>query len=224
MNRKFKWITGGVLIASALVIAGINDTIQKNQSEAKVETAIGSAKAVTDQNYTLKEMLTYAIQDEYMAQAEYDAIMKKYGTQKPFSNIIRSEAKHIDLLLPLLQNYDVTVPKNDAANRVAVPASLEKSYTAGVQAEEKNIAMYEGFLKEKLPSDVEAVFQRLLANSQYHLAAFQRAEEGKVGDGMENGTGNRSGNGINGHDGMGMNSGKHGAGNGMRNGGDCQGK
>lgn len=166
-------------------------------------------------------MLTYAIQDEYRAQAEYNAIMDKYGVQKPFSNIIRSEATHIDILLPLLKAYDVAVPKNDAANRVVVPESLEKSYAAGIEAEEKNIAMYESFLKEDLPDDVRVVMERLLANSKNHLAAFARAEDGKMGQGQGMG----KGNGNNGqHSRMGMNhSGSNGTGNGMGNGGteDC---
>ena len=164
-------------------------------------------------------MLTYAIQDEYMAQAEYNAIMDQYGVQKPFSNIIKSEAMHIDLLLPLLKANDVAVPKNDAANRVVVPESIEKSYTVGVEAEKKNIAMYESFLKGDLPDDVKAVFEKLLAASENHLAAFERAEDGKIGQGMGNGKGKS------GHSGMGMNrSSSHGPGQGMGNGGeaDCQ--
>ena len=107
-----------------------------------------------------------------MAQAEYNAIMDKYGVQKPFSNIIRSEATHIDLLLPLLKAYDVDIPKNDAANRVVVPVSLEKSYTAGVEAEEKNIAMYESFLKEDIPDDVKEVFKKLISCFKKSLSSI----------------------------------------------------
>lgn len=206
MKKKYKWIAVGLLIASVLVVAGINEAVGKN--ETKAEISIGSTKAATDKNYTIKEMLTYAIQDEYMAQAEYNAIMDQYGVQKPFSNIIKSEAMHIDLLLPLLKAYDVSVPKNDAANRVVVPESLEKSYTAGVEAEKKNITMYESFLKKDVPDDVKVVMERLLANSKNHLAAFERAENGKVGMGKGNG------NGKYGHKGMGMNrSGNNGMGN-----------
>lgn len=225
MKRKYKWIASSLLIASVLGVAIINDATG-NQTQTQAETTIGSTKAATDKNYTLKEMLTYAIQDEYMAQAEYDAIMDKYGVQKPFSNIIQSEATHIDLLLPLFKTYDVAVPKNDAANRVVVPDSLEKSYAAGVEAEEKNIAMYESFLKEDVPDNVKEVFEKLLAASENHLAAFERAEDGKMGQGQGMGKGNGKGNGKNGqHSGMGMNhSGSNGTGNGMGNGNteDCQ--
>lgn len=219
MKRKYKWMASGLVIALVLGVAIINDATG-NQTQTQVETTIGSAKAATDNNYTLKEILTYAIQDEYMAQAEYNAIMDKYGVQKPFSNIIRSEATHIDLLLPLLKAYDVAVPENDAANRVVVPASLEKSYATGVAAEESNIAMYESFLKEDVPDNVKIVMERLLANSKNHLAAFERAEDGNLDQGKGKDIGN------NGHNGMGMNhSGSNRPGKGMgRNSGsaDCQ--
>lgn len=218
MKKKLIWITGGLLIATVLVIAGINDATGKENDTTKAEESIGSLKAATDKNYTLNEMLTYAIQDEYMAQAEYNAIMDQYGVQKPFLNIIQSEATHIDLLLPLLKAYDVSVPKNDAASRVVIPASLEKGYTAGVQAEEKNIVMYESFLKQDVPDDVKVVFERFLANSKNHLAAFKRAEDGKIGQEMG------KGNNKNGHSGMGMNrSNSPGPSQGMGKGGaDCQ--
>ena len=38
-------------------------------------------------------MLTYAIQDEYLAHAEYDYILKNFGDQRPASNIIKAEEK-----------------------------------------------------------------------------------------------------------------------------------
>ena len=44
-------------------------------------------------------MLTYAIQDEYLALAEYELIIEKYGSMRPFSNIINSEKTHIDMFL-----------------------------------------------------------------------------------------------------------------------------
>lgn len=201
MKRKFKWLSAAVLATSLITTVGIGFA---------ADSSIGSTKAAADKDYTLNEILTYAIQDEYMAQAEYNAIMDEYGVQKPFSNIIRSEATHINLLLPLLKDYNVAVPKNDAAERVVVPASLEESYTAGVEAEKNNIAMYERFLKEDLPDDVKAVLERLLANSKNHLAAFEKAEAGDLGLGM--GKGNRGRGGMN-------SSGSNGMGNGS---GDCQ--
>lgn len=185
MKKKYKWIAIGLLIAFALGVTGISQAMGKKE-ETKKEVSIGSAKAATVKNYTLEEMLTYAIQDEFMAQAEYDAIIDKFGVQKPFSNIINAEGKHIDMLLPLLKAYDVTVPKNDAADRIKVPENLEKSYTAGIEAEKKNIAMYKSFLKEDLPDDVKVVMEKLLEGSKKHLVAFERGKNGKKSMGIGN--------------------------------------
>lgn len=40
-----------------------------------------------DSTLEVKEMLLYAIQDEYLANKEYGMIMDEYGQQRPFSNI-----------------------------------------------------------------------------------------------------------------------------------------
>jgi len=166
MKRITKLITTAVLgmafmASSVIALAG--------------EVSFGAVGAAKDESLTLEEMLTYAIQDEYMAQGEYEAIMREYGVQKPFSNIVKAEGRHIAMLLPLFDKYDVAVPIDDSADRVVLPGSLPESYKSGVDAEVINIEMYEKFLKENLPEDVKTVFERLLSASEKHLAAFTRA-------------------------------------------------
>lgn len=162
------------------------------------DNPFGSAGASADDSYTLEEMLIYAIQDEYMAQAEYDAIMDAYGVSRPFSNIIRSEGTHINLLLPLFESYDYAVPLNNAAELTVLPDSLAQAYEIGVEAEIKNIDMYEEFLKQDLPTDVRLVFERLMNASENHLKAFENAANG-TGRGLGGGMGNRGfGNGFRG--------------------------
>lgn len=152
------------------------------------EGSFGAAGAATDESLTLEKMLTYAIQDEYLAQGEYDAIMAEYGVQRPFSNIIKAEGRHIAMLLPLFDKYDVAVPIDDSKDHVVLPGSLLESYKAGVDAEVLNIAMYERFLKENLPEDVKAVFESLKSASEKHLAAFTRAASSSgLGVGKANG-------------------------------------
>ena len=65
----------------------------------------GSDGALGDEQLTLADMLTYAVQDEYLARAEYDRILSENGTIRPFSNILRAEETHIDALLPLFDVY-----------------------------------------------------------------------------------------------------------------------
>ncbi len=173
MKRHLKMITAivvtGILATSSMVMAA--------------EGTYGSAGAVADDSFTLEEMMVYAIQDEYFAQAEYVAIMDAFGSQRPFSNIVLSEKTHIALLLPLFETYEFAVPVNDAESKVVLADTLLESYNLGVDAEIKNIAMYEAFLKEDLPEDVRAVFERLQAASENHLRAFENAAAGTMGNG-----------------------------------------
>ena len=198
MKKTMKKIMGGFL-AVGLVLSSF-----AGMSSYASTPEIGAVGALADTTHTLEEMLTYAIQDEYLAQAEYDAIMKAFNVTKPYSNIIKSEATHISLLTPLFTTYKVALPSKDWSSLVTVPATLEEANKVAVETEVKNIAMYEQFLKQELPEDVKAVFERLKAASEKHLKAFQRQVDGVtgVGNGFGKGEGARtgkSGNGIGGN-------------------------
>ena len=174
MNRK-KWIR---LLALALVLA--------MPVLAMGETAFGAASLTEGKSYTLGEMLTYAIQDEYLAQAEYKVIMDAYGVQRPFANIIKAEGVHISRLLPLFAAHSVPAPEDSALEHVVKPDSIQAAYETGVTAEVNNIAMYETFLKQdNLPDDVRQVFGALMRASQNHLRAFEQ-NANKAGSGSEN--------------------------------------
>ncbi|WP_147533427.1 ferritin-like domain-containing protein [Bacillus marasmi] len=157
-------------------------------TKAEENSDYGSSGALAKTDYTLLEMLTYAIQDEYTARAEYVAIMDVYGVQKPFSNIKMSEENHIAMLVPLFDKYGFELPADTAADHIVVPGSLLEAYKIGVQAEIYNIAMYDAFLKQDLPYDVRSVFIKLRDASYNHLNAFEnkvaQAEGGSTGGGM----------------------------------------
>lgn len=132
----------------------------------------GATGALENENYTLDEMLVYAIQDEYTALAEYELIMSQYGTIRPFSNIAKAETTHISWLEPLFEKYDIDLPVNESDQIVTLPTSLTNAYQAGIDAEIFNISMYEAFLKENLPTDIKTVFEALKSASENHLSAF----------------------------------------------------
>jgi hypothetical protein len=133
----------------------------------------GAAAVDVNKTYTLPEMLTYAIEDEYLAQARYENVISKFGAGRPFTNILRAETMHIAAVKPLFEMYNVPLPENDARNYLAEPATLSDAFRAGITGEINNINMYNAFLKQNIPSDVRAVFTALRNASERHLAAFQ---------------------------------------------------
>ncbi len=142
----------------------------------------GSGAVSQGQTYTTEEMLTYAIQDEYMARAEYAAIIAAYGEYTPFTNLMEAEEYHITLLTGLFEAYGYTVPADESAALVVLPDSLAAALDVGAAAETNNIAMYETFLAQDVPSDVAAVFSALKDASGNHLTAFTQAG-GRAGAG-----------------------------------------
>jgi len=164
MNKK--------LLSVLFVFAGIAAGI------AGADTAWGSGAAGAASELTIESMLKYAIQDEYLARAEYVAIQQRYGVQRPFSNIQRSEESHIAWLVEAYGAYKLPVPKDEANRYVKIPASLKEAFQTGVDAEIANIAMYDKFLAHSLLARPENaalrdLFTRLRDASKNHLQAFR---------------------------------------------------
>jgi hypothetical protein len=160
-----------VLIASGCSSLIVEDTIIIEENTLNNE--YGSFGALEDPEFTIEEMLTYAIQDEYLAKTEYELIVQEFEIAQPFTNIIRSEETHIQLLLPLFDAYAIDVTANTAENHIVLPETLKEVFEIAVQAEINNIAMYDLFLREDLPEDLRTSFVFLRDASESHLAAFQ---------------------------------------------------
>lgn len=45
--------------------------------------------------FMVTDMLLWAAQDEYLAHGKYAAIMKKFGTMRPYDNIMAAEEQHL---------------------------------------------------------------------------------------------------------------------------------
>lgn len=156
------------------------------------------ASAVNVQAISVEDMLVYAMQDEVAAKAEYEALVEEFGSVRPITNILRAELRHIDALTPLLEAYGVDI--GDFVPTTAVPSSLDEAYQIGVDAEIKNIALYQSYLATELPEDVAAVFNRLATASTHHLEAFQRqldnestgAQQGSSGRNVQRGSQGKS--------------------------------
>lgn len=151
-----------------------DDTGSDDGGTTDVATGHGSMAVDPEADYSLEEMLQFAIEDEYAAHSEYLKIIDTYGDVAPFGNIVVAEQNHIDALTRLYLTYDYEIPADDSMEWVEVPESLLVAYETGVTAEIANIGMYETFLATDLPEDVSAVFTALQSASKNHLAAFNR--------------------------------------------------
>ena len=184
MKHRFIISIAMVTIISTLILGCNNkpaDEIKSNENqstnlsmEASKTNGFGASGAKEDNDLSKEKMLTYAIEDEFLARKEYEVIMSKYGEQKPFSNIIKAEEKHISDLKELFSKYNIPVPEDKSKDYVAIPESLNEAYKVGVKAEIDNIDMYEEFLKQDIPQDIKDTFIALRDASKNHLNAFEK--------------------------------------------------
>lgn len=160
--------------------ATVEDITQDDSAITQAESLedYGAKGAMESDEFTLEEMLSYAIQDEYLARQEYESIIDEFGEIRPFSNIIRAEETHIEWLTELYEAYGLIIPEDTSKDYVMVPENLADTYPIGVQAEVDNIAMYDIFLKQDLPDDIKEVFIALRDASKNHLAAFEKGPRG----------------------------------------------
>lgn len=149
-----------LLLMSSMTFAGTN--------------LVGATAAEQDSEYTLEEMLEYALQDEKLAQAEYEVILNTFDVTNPFTNIAKAEITHEEALIGLYEARDIEIPTFDATDHVVIPETLSEIYVIGVEAEIANIAMYNTFLEQDLDDDVRSVFVALRDASESHLQAFER--------------------------------------------------
>ena len=202
MNRIKKLL---ISVGAVLAIGAVSVTAMA-AADLGSASDFGSSAVETGKDYTLTQMLTYAVQDEALAYAEYIKINEALGNPRPFANIVNAEKTHIAALEKLAAAHSITLPENTAGDYVTVPASLTDALNAGVQAEKNNIAMYTQFLSTSLPDDVKTVFTALKNASGQHLAAVERSLSGAPGSPAMNGNGNGNSNRMNGTRGYAMNS------------------
>jgi hypothetical protein len=159
----------------ALLIGSITATATSASSWS--ETVSAESQLPVDVRQAVLEALL-GPEGEYAAYATYGAIIDEYGTVTPFTNIMASEAKHIDALKQILDRYAVPYPvENPYLGTIDAPRSVAEAAQAGVDAEIANVALYERQLAAAADyPDIREVFTNLqTASQESHLPAFQRA-------------------------------------------------
>ncbi|MCB2078814.1 MAG: DUF2202 domain-containing protein [Novosphingobium sp.] len=122
-----------------------------------------------------QQALHDALDDEYCAEATYQAIIEKFGPVRPFINIIRAEQRHSEMVKQQFARLGMDVPENTHLGAIEAPVSLLAACKAGVEAEVENIALYDRLLPKISDPQVRATLTRLQAASRdNHLPAFRR--------------------------------------------------
>lgn len=155
-------------------ITSLAITESAQPSDIDTEPGYGAVGSFENPESELEQMLVYAIQDEYLAKAEYEHLINELDAGTPFTNIIKAEENHISMLVPLFETYGFEVPEDTSADHIISVGSITQALEAGVQAEIDNIAMYENFLETDIPDDVRTIFIQLRDASKSHLTAFER--------------------------------------------------
>jgi len=145
---------------------------------APAPTAMASPAVVSPE---LEDALAEALDDERHAIAFYEAVMARYGRRRPFSNIVNAERRHANALLAQYRRLGLTVPADRWMEAtIEVPDSFRAACAASVDAEVRNVAIYDRLLAVARDPDlgdpaVLNVFERLRwASQERHLPAFKR--------------------------------------------------
>lgn len=129
----------------------------------------------TPVNQATADALRATLEDELTAQAFYDAILTKHGDVRPFTNIVRAEARHAEAVRAIMQRHQVDDSGVVARPLPEIPATVAECAQLAAQLERDNIALYDRFILIASDADVKATFEQLRAASlNNHLPAFER--------------------------------------------------
>lgn len=135
--------------------------------------------------------LRQALDDEYRAEATYNAVIDAFGEVRPFINIIEAERRHAARAKAEMDRLGITYDEaNPYLGTIAPPANLLAACEQGVSAEIENIALYDRLLPTIRDDDVRATLVDLQwASRERHLPAFQRcvSRGGQMGQGRGGG-------------------------------------
>jgi hypothetical protein len=116
-----------------------------------------------------------ALDDEFKAWATYDQVIDDFGPIRPFINIREAEARHIDALLGIFDEHELTPPENPWIGKTPRFDSVASACAAAAQAEVDNAELYQRIMQYSDRPEILSVFRNLCdASQQRHLPAFRR--------------------------------------------------
>ena len=129
--------------------------------------------------------LSFMIEEEKLARDIYLELGDMWGTAV-FSNISRSEQRHMDAVAAILEKYELEVPEDQGVGVfenadlqeaydtliAAGSESLAAAYQVGATVEDLDIADLQDYLAAADSEDVLALYQNLMKGSRNHLRAY----------------------------------------------------
>jgi hypothetical protein len=133
------------------------------------------------------EDLSYLREEEKLARDVYLYAYDKYG-ESTFLNISNSEQKHMDKVLELLNNYDLSDPayvekgkfKNQELQALytdltkKVDSSLIEAFKVGATIEDLDISDIDDFIDRAKRKDILDMYDKLTCGSRNHMRAFTK--------------------------------------------------
>ena len=121
--------------------------------------------------------LQKAILEEYGAFNLYTAVIAQLGSTAPFTQIVKAEQQHVNVLVGQADKYGVAVPVNPGLTPTPEFVSLAGACQAGVKAEIADAALYDNLKLATTHTDLLQVFNNLQrASLNSHLPAFQACD------------------------------------------------
>ncbi len=137
----------------------------------------GSGYALTPLSTAEAAALQQAILEEYGAYNLYQSAISQLGNVYPFSQIVRSEQQHINVLVRQADKYGVTVPANPGLAPQPSFATLAQACQAGVNAEIADAQLYDTLKPVTTHANLLQVYSNLQSASlNSHLPAFQTCD------------------------------------------------
>ncbi len=171
------------LIALFLVVGASTATAQQNQAGANSQSQVSDIEAAD---------MAYMREEEKLARDSYKNLGEEWGLVI-FSNISRSEQRHMDALEVLLDKFGIEDPiidESDVGNFAdsdlqdlfdeLMISGMETEMGAlkvGAAIEETDILDIEEALERTEDQDIISTYENLLCGSRNHLRAFVRQIE-----------------------------------------------
>ena len=188
MKKLVAAIAAGAAIAVVALTLGIAARPESSLAASVAPVAPASTATLTPLSQAEKSGLTYMREEEKLARDVYRELGATYSL-RVFTNIARSESKHMTAVKTLLDRYGVADPATPDTPGTFKDPTLQKLYDdlvaqgddslvaalrVGVAIEKVDIADLKTHIAESTHSDVRAVYTNLLRASQSHLRAFER--------------------------------------------------